>query len=71
MTDELRLALHKLVFLITERGLKERYCSCRKPIDSLVTAAIREAIDKVEELIAREPHTNRFTYLEVDKDGKG
>jgi hypothetical protein len=65
---ETRDALSLVLFLIAEQAISPRYCACRRPIDSLITPALRAAIDKLEALLSQEPLASRWSYLEVDQD---
>jgi hypothetical protein len=50
-----RLAWGRYLHLNTEAGLRQRYCACRRPIDSHITPDIRKALDDLEEAMASEP----------------
>jgi hypothetical protein len=66
MRRSTRLAISRLAFLISECDLYPRFCSCRRPIERLVTEDIRKALDEVEKALATEPAEHWINHVEVD-----
>lgn len=66
MKRETKLLVARLIFLVTERGLRDQQCACRRPLVPLLTPDIQKAIDALEEALAQEPEAGRGAYLEID-----
>lgn len=52
MTYETRVKVARLLFLLHDKRLRQRYCSCRRPIESEIDAKILAAMDDVEKALA-------------------
>jgi hypothetical protein len=49
-----RLAVARMLFLIAEKNLRQKYCPCRRPIESFVDESIQRAMDEIERLMAED-----------------
>jgi hypothetical protein len=61
-----RLAVAHLIYVLTERGMRDAYCSCRRPVPAFMTDDLRDAIDAVEKALQEEPEGGIGEWIEVD-----
>jgi hypothetical protein len=51
---EQRLAVARLLYLVAEKNLRQRFCTCRRPLESFVDERIQKAMDDLERVMASE-----------------
>jgi hypothetical protein len=51
---ENRVKVARLLFLLTDKRLRARYCACRRPIETEIDAQILKAMDEVEAAMAED-----------------
>jgi hypothetical protein len=54
MNYEARLKVARLLFMLSEKRLRQQYCPCRRPVEPFVDEAIQAAMDEVERVMAED-----------------
>lgn len=69
MRSKTRRLIERLLHVVDTENLTERYCACRRPINSGL-ASVRELVDEVRTELANEPEDSRINYIEVEDRGR-